>query len=90
MADHYSKTIELLQDLDDARADLAKLLRTPKSVTGPNGPLRPTPVQSQIEATRHAIRDLMKLAEIHSNLAVRQELQEIATGLQVGGLGVRL
>jgi hypothetical protein len=30
------------------------------------------------------------LAEIHANLSVRQELQEIATGIQVGGLGVRL
>lgn len=86
MADHYLKSVELLQEIDDARDELRMLLRTPKSVNGPHGPIRPAPVQSQIDGVRNTIRELLKLADIHATLSVRQELVGIAGQIDHHGL----
>jgi hypothetical protein len=79
MADHYLKSIELLDELDTIRSEIARLYAEPvPSAPGPNGWVRPPGVRKQL-ATLHSRQGIvLKLAEIHASLSVRQALLDQA------------
>ncbi|WP_408898656.1 hypothetical protein ACJ5H2_05985 [Nocardioides sp. R1-1] len=71
MADHYLKSVELLDEAEALRVELDALYDEP----------RKWDVQEQIGAKRAHLRDVLKRAEIHSNLAVAQATFERTVGL---------
>lgn len=74
MADHYLRSIEHLEELADLRQELREAYAAPRQD------------RSRIADLHQSIGCAIKLADVHANLAVRQELQEIATSLQFQGI----
>jgi len=79
MADHYLKSLEYLDELAQVRNQLAELYSVPQVPT-PMGLRRPESVQRQINALNPKVGQLLKLADIHATLSVRQALQDQVTG----------
>lgn len=78
MADHYLKSLELLDELDDIRSELRRLYAEPKMPAGRPGlpRLRPPHVQRMISDLQDRKGIVLKTAEIHALLAIRQQLQD--------------
>lgn len=71
MADHYLKSIELLDEAADVRVELDALYAENPAPTA-NMIRRPADVQEKIGNLQARHRTLLKRAEIHSNLALVQ------------------
>jgi len=78
MADHYRKSVEILEEVSDVRAELAKLYEEPFLPT-PDGWRRPPHVHKRIVTLQQKLGHLLKLGDIHATLSVRQAVMDHAT-----------
>jgi hypothetical protein len=76
MADHYEKSVDYLAELDLIRSEIDRLYAEPSNVPGPNGWVRPPAIRKQLGSLHSRQGIVMKLAEIHATLSVRQAIQD--------------
>lgn len=81
MTDHYSKSVDALVELDDIRSELERLYAVPRNAPASPGLPRQRPAAVQAKLNRLHSRQgmLLKLAEVHALLSVRQAIQDAAT-----------
>lgn len=80
MTDHYSKSVDALVELDEVRAEIARVYAAPREpIPGKTGTRISTANQRRLSSLHAQQGILLKLAEVHALLSVRQGIQDAAT-----------